>query len=65
MGDVMFVENVQRFVNVLGSRDALCWRAESSGITDNNNNNVACRAVAMQRPRDGGLYQGRFSATAR
>jgi hypothetical protein len=25
---------------------------------------VACRAVAMQRPRDGRIYQGRFWATA-
>jgi hypothetical protein len=28
-------------------------------------NIVACIAVAMQRPRDGRVYQGRFWATAR
>jgi hypothetical protein len=26
---------------------------------------IACRAVAMQRPRDWRIYQGRFWATAR
>jgi hypothetical protein len=29
------------------------------------NNILACRVVAMQRPRDGRIYQGRFWATAR
>jgi hypothetical protein len=49
----------------------MCWYSQ---ILNNNTTTydgtfteyvVACRAVAMQRPRDGRIYQGRFWATAR
>jgi hypothetical protein len=42
-----------------------CQMALSFGFKVSFDNIVAYRAVAMQQPRDGRIYQGRFWATAR